>query len=89
MTIWFMYDNHTFARVGDYTSSRAALEAKARALFAEDGCGSLFARNTKEDWDVVSLVSARQPDGRYGVSDAALTLFFDRVDEYANWEARG
>ena len=74
MRVWFMYDCHTFAKVGDGSSSREQMEARARELFAEDGCGSLFARDS---------------NGRYGISDDALAAFFNRVEEHANWEARG
>ena len=88
MKIWFMFDNHTFARVGDSTTGREAMESRARELFAKDGCGSLFARDER-DRHAANVNGTRQPDGRYGVTDAALAEFFDRVEEHANWLARG
>jgi hypothetical protein len=83
-----MYDCHMFARVGDGSTSRAAMEARARELFAEDGSGSLYAKDERSS-TFVSLGGKRLPDGHYGVTDADLSAFFDRVDEHANWEARG
>jgi hypothetical protein len=86
VNIWFMYDNHTFAKIGDpLVTPRAAMEAKARECFAEDGCGGLFTK----DFAGLSIEGTRQPNGRYGVTDADLLAFFDRVDERVNWIARG
>lgn len=38
-----MFDNHTFAKVEGQT--KAALVARAAALFEKDSCGSLFVRD--------------------------------------------
>lgn len=88
MRVWFMYDCHTFAKVGDGSSSREQMEARARELFAEDGCGSLFARDSNGR-QITYCHGQRQPNGRYGISDDALAAFFNRVEEHANWQARG
>ena len=89
MNVWFMFDNHTFAKVGDPTTPRAAMEQKARDLFAEDGCGSLFTRNAMDRSILPPLHGTRQDNGRYGVTDDALRAFFDKLDDCVNWEARG
>lgn len=46
LTIWFMFDNHTFHKVK--ATDRAGLIAEAAACFAEDGCGGLFVRDASD-----------------------------------------
>lgn len=87
MNVWFMYDNHCFARVGNSSTSREAMEKRAAELFSEDGCGSIFARDTRNH--TAAHLHGRLIDGSYGVTPDDLKAFFDRVDEHANWEARG
>jgi hypothetical protein len=77
MKVWFMFDNNTFAKVGDGNTPRVELESKARELFRRDQHGIVFARSS-DDREVASCTTALRLD-----------KFFDRVDEYANWEARG
>jgi hypothetical protein len=92
MQIGFMYDNHTFAKVGDSQTPRAELLSNALELFKYDGCGMLFARWT----DSANIRRAApvahgklQEDGRYGVSAADVDAFLDAVEEEINWVARG
>ena len=77
MNVWFMYDNHTFAMIGDDSTSREAMEIKARECFGRDGSGTLFA-----------IDSQGQP-----VADCQdefdMPEFFDLIEEHMNWEARG
>lgn len=84
MKVYFMYDCHLFAKVGTGASTREAMEQRARELFAEDPSGSLFARDSRErgiaDLGGYTLKIKGEP---------ALRAFFDRVEEHANWEARG
>lgn len=87
MNVWFMYDCHLFDKIGDGATTREAMEAKARECFSKDGCGSIFARGVHGA--EVSLHGKPKAGGGYGVTDAELAIFFDRVDERANWEARG
>lgn len=88
MKVWFMRDNHTFAFVGDGTSLQADMEAKAKACFAQDGCGMLSARDSRDHGIGGNLHGHPMPGGGYGVTEGELRAFFGRVDEYANWEAR-
>lgn len=83
MRVWFMFDNHAFARVeGD----RAAV---LRRLFDEDGCGSAFMRDVLDRSNGMPLHGHRLPSGKYGVTDDEIDAFLARVDELENWEARG
>jgi hypothetical protein len=77
MRVWFMRDNHTFARVGDGTVDRATMQEKARQLFALDPYGIVFARD------------CRDHEIAHASKEADLPQFFDRIDEHTNWEARG
>lgn len=77
MRVWFMYDNHTFAKVGDGLVDRATMQEKARQLFARDPYGIVFARDSR-DHEIA-----------HASREADLSQFFDRIDEYTNWEARG
>lgn len=77
MRVWFMHDNHTFARVGDGSVDRATMQERARQLFAQDPHGVVFARD------------ALDHEITHASSEADLHRFFDRVDEHTNWEARG
>lgn len=43
MQAWFMFDNHTFARIE--MTDRETMIKRAIALFARDGCGSAFVRD--------------------------------------------
>lgn len=43
MQAWFMFDNHTFAKVDGET--REILITRATELFRQDGCGCLFVRD--------------------------------------------
>ena len=86
--IWFMYDCHAFARVGSPgVDSTDEMKARSRELFAEDGCGMLGGRGVGVEG--LRLHGSRQPDGTYGVTDAALDSFFNSVDERINWLCRG
>ena len=83
MRVWFMFDNHAIALVeGD----RAAA---LRRLFAEDGCGSAFARDVRDRSHAAPLHGHRLPSGQYGVRDDEIDAFLARIDELENWEARG
>ena len=88
-TIWFMYDCHVFERVGDLTTPRSDMEARAAKLFKEDGCGHLFARDRNNREPVESLGGHPLPEGGWGVSGQELARFFDSIDEHVNWLARG
>lgn len=79
MRIWFMYDCHAFAQLKDL--SRDVLAARARELFAEDGCGTLFVRDEYGgDLGSLTLHGRRQADGKYGISDNELHKWLDEVD---------
>lgn len=88
MKVWFMFDGHTFSKVGEGDESREQMYTKARELFALDGCGSLFARDGRNNV-ISTLHGKRLPEGKWGVADWELVAFFDVVDEHLNWEARG
>ena len=90
MKVWFMYDCHVFAKVGDGSTSREAMMARAKELFAEDGCGSIFACDVR-DREIAHAHGHPQtgPLTGWGISDDALNRFFDKCEEHANWEARG
>lgn len=88
MKVWFMYDCHVFARVGDDSTSREEMETRARELFKEDGCGSLFARDAYGR-EITHCYGQRQADGRYGICEETMAAFFNRVEEHMNWQARG
>ena len=81
MKVWFMYDNHTFALVGDAMTTRAEMVTKARNCFAEDRYGSLFARDS-HDRAIADL-------GGPVLDESQMAGFFDTIEEHANWEARG
>jgi hypothetical protein len=87
MKVWFMYDCHLFAQVGDSQTSRQEMEARAKYLFAVDGCGSLFAR-TVTNIDAAVCHGKPLADGAWGVDDDELRCFFDAVDDHINWECR-
>ncbi len=53
------------------------MQEKARQLFARDPYGIVFARDSR-DHEIA-----------HASKEADLPRFFDRVDEYTNWEARG
>jgi hypothetical protein len=84
MNVWFMFDNHTFALVGNSMTPRVLMEAMARDLFAEEGSGYLFVKEPQK----IDLIGTSRPDGTFGVTDESLTAFFDRVEELINWECR-
>jgi hypothetical protein len=88
MRVSFMYDGHTFARVGDIATPRSDMEKRAAELFMEDGCGSLFARDASGE-RLKPLHGHRMLNGRWGVDDSEISAFFDQVDEHINWLARG
>jgi hypothetical protein len=88
MRVTFMYDGHTFAGVGDSSVPREKKRAEIISLFGVDGCGCVFARDSRGD-QVEPLHGSPQPDGHYGVTEAEVDAFLDRVDEHENWEARG
>lgn len=87
MKVWFMYDCHIFSQVGDSQTSRQVMEARAKELFAEDGCGSLVAR-TVTGIDAAVCHGKLLADGTWGVNADELHRFFDAVDEHINWECR-
>jgi hypothetical protein len=87
MKVWFMYDRHQFAQVGDSQTSRQNMEARAKELFAEDGCGSLFAR-TVTGMEAAACNGKPMADGTWGADADELRCFFDAVDEHINWECR-
>jgi hypothetical protein len=73
----FMYDCHLFAAVSGDTD--AALIARIRELFIEDGCGSLFVRD-RFDRSVNELDLHGKPlvNGKYGVTDAQIADWVKR-----------
>ena len=77
LSIWFMYDNHTFAKI---KSRDSGLVVEAARLFAEDGCGSLFVR---DEFDAtlhgLTLQGHRLANGRFGVTRAELDAWADAV----------
>lgn len=77
-SIWFMFDNHTFAKV--INGDRASLIRQGANLFSKDGCGSLF---VKDEWggsmEKLTLHGRMLTKGRYGVTDAALEQWADDV----------
>lgn len=77
LRIWFMFDNHTFAKIAP-TLDAAALVQSAEKLFAKDGCGMLFVRDALGG-DLKSLtLHGRQLGNRsWGVTKSDL----------ANWAA--
>ncbi len=71
MNIWFMYDNHTFAKIIDLT--QAALIARAKDLFRQDGCGSLYVHDESGTTiGSLTLHGRRRENGTYGVSEDKL-----------------
>ena len=85
MKVWFMRDNHTFVFVGAGSNQRHELEAKAGVLFSKNPYGHLFARDSR-DREIASLGGSAS---NRGMLVLGLKRFFDKVDEYSNWEARG
>ena len=78
LKIWFMYDNHTFAKVTD--RSRGGLIQAAKELFGEDGCGALFVRDEHDcELYALTLNGHRQSDGRYGVLDREVEEWADKI----------
>lgn len=92
MKIWFMYDNHSFSKVPDIaTAPRNLVEAHIRALFVENGSGTVFARNSKNE-EIAYLHG--HPFGEvgkspWGVYPVEIESFLDKVEEHLNWDARG
>jgi hypothetical protein len=86
-----MYDNHAFAKVPNIaTAPRELIEAHIAALFRENGSGSVFARNSKDE-TIANLHG--HPFGEvgkspWGVYPNEIEAFLDKVEEHANWEAR-
>lgn len=89
MKVWFMFDNHLFEMVGDSFTTREQMEKKAAELFSQDGCGTMFVRDRKDEGICKRLAGRKITEGQWGVTSNDLVKFFDAVDEYANWEARG
>jgi hypothetical protein len=75
---WFMYDNHCFASVE--LGKREAIIKRVTALFAEDGCGSLFARDDADaTLHSLTLHGQRMGNGKWGVSAEAIEEWADSV----------
>lgn len=92
MNIWFMYDNHTFAKVPDITTApRELVEAHLRALFIEDGCGTVFVRDgrNKEIAHLHGHPLGEIGKSPWGVYPVEIESFLDKVEEHLNWESRG
>ena len=90
MKIWFGYDCHAFASVGSSDITRQKFLDRARVLFAEDGCGALFVRDSRDRTEPHLYLDGRQlPNGSYGVTDEELNAFFTKFEDAVNWEARG
>jgi hypothetical protein len=78
LKVWFMYDNHTFARVEEIT--REELIARGKSLFDEDGCGSMFVRDAAEaQIDSLTLHGHMLRPRKWGVTKAELAKWADAV----------
>lgn len=85
MTIWFMYDNHLFAKYRGEAES-GPLRDWIAAKFAEDKCGSVFARDARDN--TVGHLYTLHSDG-WALLPSDVDTFLATVEEHANWEARG
>ncbi len=78
MKIWFMHDNHTFARLPSLTDNdRVVVKSAIYEKFKEDGCGLVFARGHGDR--AIAHCDKWQE----------VNAFLDKCEEYENWEARG
>jgi len=79
--IYFMYDNHTFARFGNWIT-KDDLYKRARKLFKEDGCGTLFARDMRDgDLRSLDLHGHQLSNSSWGVTELELRAWTDKVLE--------
>ncbi len=81
--VWFMYDNHTFAKV--QLAARDRMIERVVELFEEDGCGSLYVR---DDMDAtirsLTLDGRCLNNGKYGVPFREIAAWVEKVtDEQA------
>lgn len=66
LTIWFMFDNHTFAKI--HSRDREGLVREATKLFQEDGCGSLFVKDEfNATLKMLTVDGKKLTDGTWGV----------------------
>jgi len=80
LTVHFMYDNHTFARLLKSVPDRNELIAWARSLFNEDNCGMLFVRDSLGGTlESLELHGRRMANGHYGVTLSELERWADAV----------
>jgi hypothetical protein len=76
--IWFMFDNHSFAKIR--TTERGQMIARAVELFKEDGCGSLFVRDECGAELKNLTVNGRElGNGLYGVPRDEIEQWADAV----------
>lgn len=80
MKIWFMYDNHTFAKVTDLSPD--ALFKRAKELFEEDGCGGLYVHDESGTTIQALTFHGRMlHHGRYGAYDDDLERWVAKIQE--------
>ena len=80
MNIWYMFDNHTFARIKE--TDREGILRRARSLLEEDSCGSFFVRDESDATLNKLTLHTRQlrpGEYKYGVPSAELEKWADEV----------
>lgn len=87
MNVWFMYDNHLFAKYRGEAES-GPLRDWIAAKFSEDKCGSVFARDAR-DHSIGRGLHSVYEDGEHRVRPADVDRFIAEIEEHMNWEARG
>jgi hypothetical protein len=79
MKIWFMFDNHTFAPPIT-TFERETMINSAIAMFAQDGCGSLFVKDIYGGGlENLTLNGHMLDNGRYGILREEIERWVDAV----------
>lgn len=83
LRIYFMYDCHIFAAVTERTgNNRSDVVALLERLFAEDGCGTAFARWGERNYVGPPLHGSMLSTGRYGVTRDDIEKFVDVALSY-------
>src|ERR1035437_883170 len=78
LSIWFMFDNHTFAKVSD--RDREGLIRRAYDLFLRDGSGGLFVRDQNDcTIDKLTLSGCLLSNDKYGITPIQLEKWADEI----------
>lgn len=75
--VWFMFDNHTFSRVGEVEDSKELLLQRAKRCFDKNVSGSLFCTYGGKDlrFDATYVPELRKLE----VNNEKLSEFFDKL----------